>query len=83
MKLKLNLLIFFLQNLSSLAYVLADAGYDVWMPNNRGNFYSRENLFMDPNDPASGFWNFSWDDIAFEGVQQFFQFIWKFVFLPH
>lgn len=49
------------------AYVLADAGYDVWLPNNRGNFYSRKNLFMDPNDTASGFWDFSWDDIAFEG----------------
>lgn len=58
-----------------IAYVLADANFDVWIPNCRGNFYSRENLFMDPDDLASGYWDFSWDDIAFEGIRQFFRYV--------
>lgn len=31
-----------------VAYVMADAGYDVWLPNHRGNIYSRQNLYKDP-----------------------------------
>lgn len=45
--------------------MLADAGYDVWMPNSRGNFYSRMHISKDPNsifDPK--FWNFSWYEMG-------------------
>lgn len=44
----------------NLAYVLADAGYDVWLSNARGNTYSRQHIKKNPNIPYSGFWNFSW-----------------------
>lgn len=43
---------------------MADAGYDVWIPNARGNVYSRNHTKLDPNILFSGFWDFSWDDIG-------------------
>lgn len=46
----------------ALAYVLADAGYDVWMPNFRGNTYSTNHVELDPANIK--FWGFSWDDMA-------------------
>lgn len=44
--------------------MFADAGYDVWLPNSRGNFYSRNHVTKDPNVPFSGFWRFSWYELG-------------------
>lgn len=46
----------------ALAYVLADAGYDVWMSNIRGNIYSREHTHLKID--SESYWNFSWHDVA-------------------
>lgn len=52
----------------SLAYILADAGYDVWFGNNRGNRYGRNHTSLDPDDGSSMFWDFSWDEMALYDV---------------
>ena len=48
---------------SSLAFILADAGYDVWMGNFRGTRYSRKHQDMDP-DRHRAFWRFSLHELG-------------------
>ena len=45
--------------LDSLAYVLADAGYDVYLSNSRGTRYTNH---TDLSRSDSKFWDFSWDE---------------------
>lgn len=42
--------------------MLAEAGYDVWISNSRGNFYSKSHIELNPEN--SEFWNFSWYEMA-------------------
>ncbi|KAK8754079.1 hypothetical protein OTU49_010156 [Cherax quadricarinatus] len=44
------------------AYIMADAGYDVWLGNARGNRYSRAHTRLSPDEEK--FWDFSWDEMA-------------------
>uniref|UniRef100_I2CQR1 Esterase / lipase n=1 Tax=Nannochloropsis gaditana (strain CCMP526) TaxID=1093141 RepID=I2CQR1_NANGC len=46
----------------SLALVLAKAGFDVWLGNNRGNRYSHKHVSLSPSQDA--YWNFSIDELA-------------------
>lgn len=47
---------------NALAFLLVDAGYDVWLGNNRGNTYSKKHAKISSLLPQ--FWNFSWNELA-------------------
>uniref|UniRef100_M1DB78 Triacylglycerol lipase 2 n=1 Tax=Solanum tuberosum TaxID=4113 RepID=M1DB78_SOLTU len=46
----------------SLAFILADDGYDVWIANTRGTKYSQGHTSLSPQDPA--YWEWSWDELV-------------------
>lgn len=46
----------------SLGFLAADAGYDVWMGNNRGNSFSEKHVRVHPSTAA--FWDFSFHEMG-------------------
>ncbi|XP_022116482.2 lipase 3 [Pieris rapae] len=58
-----------------LAYLLAEAGYDVWMGNARGNTYSRKHVSLKPT--SSSFWKFSWHEIGYYDLPAMIDYVIK------
>ena len=61
----------------SPAFLMAQKGYDVWIPNARGNYYSRGHVSLNATTDAQ-YWDFTIGDIALEDMPAFIKFIrWK------
>ncbi|KAI8018690.1 Triacylglycerol lipase 2 [Camellia lanceoleosa] len=59
----------------SLAFILADSGFDVWISNTRGTKFSRQHLTLDATNPE--FWNWTWDDLVTHDLPVVIDFVFK------
>ena len=57
------------------AFVLARAGYDVWMGNNRGTRFSQTHTTLDPK--SFEYWQFDWEDMGTKDTPAVIDFILK------
>lgn len=57
----------------SLAFILADNGFDVWLGNNRGTISSRGHTSLSANDPA--YWDWTWEQLASEDLLAMYDYI--------
>ena len=64
---------FFMNGNMSLGFMLADAGFDVWVGNNRGSKYSRRHVSLKITSRA--FWEFSFQQMARYDLPAFFNHI--------
>ncbi|XP_041979238.1 lipase 1-like [Aricia agestis] len=58
----------------SLAAHLARRGYDVWVGNARGSWYSRRHLYLDP-DRDDEFWDYSFHEIGVSDLPAMIDFV--------
>ncbi|XP_045025545.1 lipase member K isoform X2 [Daphnia magna] len=64
----------------SLAFLLADRSYDVWLGNFRGNTFSRRHTTLNPS--TAEFWKFSWDELGNHDITSSIDYVLKFTGQP-
>ncbi|XP_077232475.1 triacylglycerol lipase 2-like [Tasmannia lanceolata] len=58
----------------SLAFILADNGFDVWIANTRGTTWSCGHTHLSSNDSA--YWAWSWDELVSDELPATFQYVY-------
>ncbi|AES75063.1 triacylglycerol lipase-like protein [Medicago truncatula] len=59
----------------NLPMILANNGFDVWIPNTRGTKFSRKHTSLDPSNKT--YWDWSWDELVTYEMPAIFDFISK------
>lgn len=65
---------------AAMAYMVSDAGYDVWLGNYRGNTYSKRHVTLKPF--MSAFWNFAIDDYGLHDIPAMIDYVLKVTMKP-
>ncbi|KAI3463100.1 hypothetical protein Pfo_019763 [Paulownia fortunei] len=59
----------------SLAMILVDNGFDVWISNIRGTRFSRGHVNLDPTNPE--YWDWTWDDLVIHDLPSIIELVFR------
>lgn len=58
-----------------LVFLLADRGFDIWLANTRGNYYSKSHISY--NSMQKRFWDFGWDELGMYDIPAMIKYVQK------
>lgn len=62
---------------------MAEAGFDVWLGNARGTYFSRKHTTLDPDVRGNNtYWEFSWDEIGHKDLPAMIDYVLDFTGRP-